>query len=68
MFAVRHGLPHDRALRAVTLDAARLIGVDDRVGALAPGLEADLVIWNGDPLSPTTKAEAVYIRGQEVTP
>ena len=46
----------------------RMIGVEDRVGSLAPGLEADLVIWSGDPLSPTSTAEAVYIRGQEVTP
>lgn len=68
MFANRYGLPHDTALRAVTLEAARILGVEGRVGSLAPGLDADVVIWSGDPLDPTTSVVSVYVAGREVAP
>ena len=68
MFAVRHGLPAERALRAVTLDAARLIGVADRVGSISPGRDADLVVWSGDPLDPTSSVEEVWVGGRKVVP
>lgn len=67
MFAVRYGLDRDRALTAVTLDAARILGIEDRVGSLTPGRDADLVVWSGDPFSPTSRAESVYIDGRRIS-
>jgi imidazolonepropionase-like amidohydrolase len=61
--AVRFGLPWDVALRAVTLAPARALGVADRYGSLEPGKVGNLVVWTGDPLELSTRAEAVVIRG-----
>jgi imidazolonepropionase-like amidohydrolase len=47
--AMTNGLGFDRALRAVTLDAARILGVDDRFGSIEVGKVADLVLYDGDP-------------------
>ncbi|HEV7517846.1 MAG TPA: amidohydrolase family protein [Thermoanaerobaculia bacterium] len=65
--AVANGLPWDEALRAITLNPARIWHVDDRLGSLEPGKEADLVIWDGDPLEVTSGAERVFIRGVEMS-
>lgn len=62
--AVRHGLPREQALRAVGSDAATILGVDSRVGSLAPGKDADFVVLSGDPLAIGTMVEATYIDGQ----
>ena len=64
--AAKHGLSEDAALSAITLDAARLAGVDDRVGSLTPGKDADLVITDGHPLDWKSKIQAVYIGGGQV--
>jgi imidazolonepropionase-like amidohydrolase len=64
--AVAYGLPWDAALAAMTAVPARLWGVADRYGTLEPGKDADVVIWDGDPLEVTTFADAVFIRGVEV--
>src|SRR6201996_250514 len=53
----------DEAIRMVTLNAAWIIGVDDRTGSIDVGKDADLVIWNMDPLSTYAHAEKVYIDG-----
>jgi imidazolonepropionase-like amidohydrolase len=53
-FAVRHGLPADAALAAITSDPAQLLGVADRVGTIAVGRDADLVALSGDPFDITT--------------
>ena len=47
----------------ITLNPAWIIGVDDRVGSIDTGKDADLVIWNTDPLSIYARAEKVYIDG-----
>ncbi len=47
-FAIRGGLPQDAALRSITLDAARILGVADRIGSIEAGKDADLVITDGD--------------------
>ncbi len=65
--AVAYGMRYDAALRAVTLTPAELFGVADRVGSLAPGRDADVVVWSGDPFEFATRAEHVFIRGREVT-
>ncbi len=63
--AVSHGLPHEAALAAITINPARIFGMGDRFGTLAPGADADVVIWSGDPLEPLSSAEAVFVRGVE---
>jgi imidazolonepropionase-like amidohydrolase len=63
-FAVKEGLDPVVALEALTINPASFLGLDDRVGSIAPGLDADVVIWSGDPLDITSVAERVYIGGR----
>lgn len=64
--AAANGLGFDNAMHALTLGAAELLGIDDRVGSLEAGKDADLVLFNGDPLEYTTVAEKVIINGNLV--
>jgi imidazolonepropionase-like amidohydrolase len=64
--AVKEGLDPVTALRAVTINPARIIGVDSRIGSLAVGKDADLVIWSGDPLDVMSRAERAFVDGREV--
>jgi imidazolonepropionase-like amidohydrolase len=64
--AVKEGLDPVVALRAVTITPARIIGVADRLGSLAAGKDADLVIWSGDPLDVMSRAERAFIDGREI--
>jgi imidazolonepropionase-like amidohydrolase len=64
--AVKEGLDPVTALQAVTINPARIIGVDDRIGSLAVGKDADLVIWSGDPLDVMSRAERAFLDGQEI--
>lgn len=64
--AVAYGLPWLEAVKAITLNPARIYGLDKGTGMLEAGKDADLVVWNGDPLELTTFADAVFIRGQAV--
>jgi imidazolonepropionase-like amidohydrolase len=57
------GATEEEALRMVTLNPAWIIGVDERVGSIDTGKDADLVIWNTNPLSTYARAEKVYIDG-----
>jgi imidazolonepropionase-like amidohydrolase len=66
--AVKEGLDAAAALRAVTMTPARVIGVDDRVGSLAPGKAATLCVWSGDPLDVRSRVEAAWIDGHRVLP
>lgn len=65
--AVAYGLPAERALQALTIDAARLLGVADRVGSLEPGKDADLALYDGDPFEYTSHCVAVVIDGRVVS-
>jgi len=65
--AVSYGMPWEAALRAVTINPARLWGIETRYGTLAPGMDADVVVWSGDPFELTTIAEHVFINGREVS-
>ena len=63
--AVKEGLDEDEAWRAITINPAHAAGIDARVGSLEPGKDADIVIFNGNPLRDiqcTTKQ--VFINGQ----
>jgi imidazolonepropionase-like amidohydrolase len=64
--AVKEGLDHDAALRAVTINPARIIGCADRIGSLEAGKDADVVIWSGDPLDVMSRAEVAYSSGREI--
>jgi imidazolonepropionase-like amidohydrolase len=64
--AVKEGLDRETALRSVTINPARIIGVADRLGSLTVGKDADLVIWSGDPLDVMSRAEVAYIGGREI--
>lgn len=62
--AVAHGLPWDAALAALTVNPARLFGVDHFTGTIEEHQRADVVIWSGDPLEATTAADLVIIDGK----
>lgn len=63
--AVKEGLDRDVALAALTINPATMLGLEDRVGALRPGLDADVVVWSSDPLDVLARVERVFIGGVE---
>jgi imidazolonepropionase-like amidohydrolase len=64
--AVREGMPEEDALRAITINAAEIIGVADRVGSLEVGKDADVVVFSGPPFDYRTVAELVLVDGEVV--
>jgi imidazolonepropionase-like amidohydrolase len=64
--AVKDGLEPEAALKALTVNPASMLGLQDRVGSLKPGLDADIVIWSGDPLDVMNRALRVFVRGRAV--
>ncbi len=64
--AVKYGLDPRRALRAVTLDPARTMGLEARIGSLEAGKDADLVVFDGDPFDVATRTLTVFIDGRTV--
>jgi imidazolonepropionase-like amidohydrolase len=64
--AMVNGLGFERALRAITLDAARILKIDDRFGSIAPGKTADLVLYDGDPFEHTTHVMQTIIDGRVI--
>ncbi|MGE5599575.1 MAG: amidohydrolase [Bacteroidota bacterium] len=62
--AVRAGLPEEEAWRALTINPAAILKVDDRLGSIAPGKDADLVLWDGDPFDTRTWPRIVWIDGR----
>ncbi|MEL7311256.1 MAG: amidohydrolase family protein [Pseudomonadota bacterium] len=65
--AVANGLPWIEGLRAITTTPARVLGLGDRFGSLAPGMVADIVVWDGDPLELDSYPTKVFIDGIEVS-
>ncbi|MDM7860383.1 amidohydrolase family protein [Alteromonas sp. ASW11-36] len=65
--AVANGLPWQAGLASLTINPARIYGVDELLGSLEPGKQADVVIWSGDPLEVTSHAEAVFIEGEQMS-
>ena len=61
---LREGLGRATAWRALTSDAARIAGAEDRIGSLSKGLDADIVLWSGDPLDLGSTPQAVYVDGK----
>ena len=64
--AARHGLGIEQALASLTSGAARMLGLESRVGRLAPGLDGDLLVHNGPPLDLRTNIIRVFVNGTEV--
>ena len=62
--AARYGAHDYQMLRALTIHPARAFGIDDRLGSLEVGKDADLAVFDGDPLDPRSRVEAVWIDGQ----
>jgi imidazolonepropionase-like amidohydrolase len=63
-FAIKGGLDRSQALRAITLSAAEVLGVADRIGSIEPGKDADLVVFSGDPFHYRTVVKSVFINGK----
>jgi imidazolonepropionase-like amidohydrolase len=61
--AVREGMPEEEALKAITINAARIIGVDDRIGSLETGKDADIVVFSRHPFDYRAVAELVLVDG-----
>lgn len=64
--AAANGLGRETALKVLTLDAAKLLGIEDRVGSLEKGKDADVVLYDGDPLEYITHVTGVFIDGEKV--
>ena len=65
-FATAFGLPYDAALKAITLNAAEIWGMADKLGSLDVGKTANVVVANGDPLDMKTDVKQVFIEGKEI--
>ena len=65
-FGVRAGMSEAKSLEALTLAGARMLGLDDRIGSLTPGKDADFIILSGEPLSVYTKVEQTWVEGEKV--
>jgi imidazolonepropionase-like amidohydrolase len=65
-YATAFGLPHEEALKAITINPAEIWGVADRLGSLDTGKTANVVVANGDPLDVKTDVKKVFVEGREV--
>jgi imidazolonepropionase-like amidohydrolase len=65
-YAIRHGMDEDQALRAITINPARMLGADDRIGSIDEGKDADLVILSGEPFDFRSRVEKVIVNGRIV--
>jgi len=64
--AVKAGMDPFDALKAITINPAKHLGIEDRVGSLEKGKDGDVVIADGDPMLSNTKVEAVFLNGKKV--
>ena len=66
MNVIKEGMSKEDALKCVTINPAEMLSIDDRVGSLEPGKDADIVIWSGDPFDFYSKVEQVFIEGKNI--
>jgi imidazolonepropionase-like amidohydrolase len=64
--AAAFGLPINEALKSITINAARILGIDDTVGSIEVGKDASLMITNGNPLELSSSREQVFIQGRKI--
>ena len=65
-FAVGSGMDYEQALRAITINPAKICKLDDRVGSLEKGKDADILVFDGDPLAVANKPKMVFVNGKQV--
>ena len=65
-YAVREGMDYGEALKAITINPARICGIEDRVGSIKVGKDADLLVYAQDPLTLAAKPDMVFINGKQV--
>lgn len=65
--AAAHGLPYEAAIQSITIAPAKILGISDRVGSIEIGKDADLAVYDGDPLEYTTHCTHVVINGEIVS-
>ena len=63
--AVAHGMSWDDAMKAITVNPAKVFGISKSYGSLEAGMDADVVVWDGDPLEVMTTVEFVAVKGEE---
>ncbi|MDH5404776.1 MAG: amidohydrolase family protein, partial [Candidatus Heimdallarchaeota archaeon] len=66
IFAIREGLPEEKAMETITINPAIILGVDNRVGSIEAGKDADLLLFNGDPFDGRNRVVKTYIEGKLV--
>ena len=64
--AHKHGLPYIQALKALTVNAAKILGIDDKVGMIRQGMDADIVVFDNDPLDIYSNVIMTVIDGKVV--
>ncbi len=64
--AVKEGLDPDAALRAITINPAKILGIDDRVGSIELGKDADICVWSGNPLDVMQRVELAFSLGRQI--
>jgi imidazolonepropionase-like amidohydrolase len=64
--AVRGGMSREGALKALTINGAKMLDLQDRTGSLVPGKDADFIVLDGDPLSVYTKVLQTWVEGEKV--
>ncbi|MFW6029423.1 MAG: amidohydrolase [Halanaerobiales bacterium] len=64
--SIKAGMNREEALKAITINPAEIMGIDDKVGSIEKGKDADLIIFNGDPLEIMTEVETVFINGEKI--
>jgi len=62
--AAANGLGVEPALRAITISAAKILGIDDKTGSLTKGKDADVVVFDGDPFEYTSHVQQVLVQGE----
>ncbi|MEN3043123.1 MAG: amidohydrolase [Fervidobacterium sp.] len=64
--AMKYGARKEDILKMLTINPAKILGIDDRVGSIDVGKDADIVIWDNDPFVPQAKVEKIFIEGKEI--
>ncbi len=64
---LRYGAKEEDLLKMLTINPAKILGIDDRIGTIETGKDADLVVWAGHPFDMSSKVKSVYINGEKIS-